>query len=92
VVKIDILYFKLYYFQGLHELIEVAMLSSTTVTKRSLTNIFTLNKVAFILQSCNHTGNFFIYIIANSTLRRNFLQRFTKVKKAVCVNAETSSV
>jgi len=49
-------------------------------------------KLAFILQSCNHTGNFFIYIIANSTLRKNFLQRFTKVKAVLCAGRTTPSV
>jgi len=50
-----------------------------------------LSKVVVILQSCNHTGNFFIYIIANSTIRQNFLQRFAKVKATVGVGRTTLS-
>ncbi|KAF6026823.1 hypothetical protein EB796_014868 [Bugula neritina] len=77
---------------GVHQLIDIATgYYSRHVRHDSFADTFILNKVGLILQSCNHTGNFFIYIIANSTLRKNFLQRFIKVKEAVCVNAATSS-
>jgi len=55
-------------------------------------NFDTWNEVAAVLQSCNHAGNFFIYIIANSTLRKNFLQRFSAVNKGVCDSKISPSV
>ncbi|KAF6033367.1 hypothetical protein EB796_008325 [Bugula neritina] len=73
----------------IHELIAIA---NFNISYLYHTKTHTLNQVTLILQCCNHTGNFFIYIIANSTLRMNFLQRFTKVKAAVGVDSTTPSV
>ncbi|KAF6033365.1 hypothetical protein EB796_008323 [Bugula neritina] len=50
------------------------------------------SEVVTVLQSCNHAGNFFIYVVANSTLRKNFLQKFKRDKLVVCVGRRTLSV
>ncbi|KAF6019271.1 PSMD12 [Bugula neritina] len=76
----------------IHELIDLANMYSINASNRYPTTTHILSKVTLILQSCNHTGNFFIYITANSTLRKNFLQKFAKVKTAVCAGRTASSV
>ncbi|KAF6033741.1 hypothetical protein EB796_007950 [Bugula neritina] len=75
-----------------YELIDLANMNIMNVNYLSHTSTHILRKVTLILQSCNHTGNFFIYTIANSTLRKNFLQRFVKVKTAANSGRTTPTV